>query len=124
MPFPDQTSKPTFFVGLNENPPENNCRPSVDVLFRSVSTHYGNNVLAVIMTGMGDDGCRGVGAVKRCGGEVIAESEETAVIFGMPQQAIRSGSVDHILPLNEIPTAIQSRLTRDSENVARRRGPQ
>ena len=82
--------------------------PSVDRLFESAAKNFGSDLLAVVLTGMGDDGRNGAIAVKRSGGRVIAESEETAVIFGMPQQAIRSGSVDLILPLGEIPTAIQS----------------
>ncbi len=82
--------------------------PSVDRLFESAAKNLGSDVLAVVLTGMGDDGRNGAVAIKRSGGRVIAESEETAVIFGMPQQAIRSGSVDMILPLGEIPTAIQS----------------
>jgi two-component system chemotaxis response regulator CheB len=82
--------------------------PSVDRLFRSAAKHFGSDLLAVVLTGMGDDGKRGVLAVKESGGQVIAESEETAVIFGMPQQAIRSGAVDHVLALGDIPAAIQS----------------
>ena len=61
----------------------------------------------VLLTGMGDDGRRGVRAVKDCGGSVIAESESSAVIFGMPQQAIRTGAVDLVLPLSDVATAIQ-----------------
>ncbi len=87
--------------------------PSVDRLFESAAKHFGPQLLAVVLTGMGDDGRRGVEAVKRAGGTVIAESEETAVIFGMPQQAIRTGCVDCVLPLGEIPTAIQSGLAGD-----------
>ena len=67
----------------------------------------------MVLTGMGDDGRSGVMSVKQGGGTVIAESEETAVIFGMPQQAIRTGAVDLVLPLNEIPTAIQSGARRE-----------
>ncbi len=82
--------------------------PSVNRLFESAAKQYGSNLLAVILTGMGDDGREGARAVKECGGNVIAESEETAVIFGMPQQAILAGAVDEVLPLHEIPKAIQS----------------
>lgn len=81
--------------------------PSVDRLFESAAKHRGSELLAVVLTGMGDDGCRGVQTVKECGGRVIAESESTAVIFGMPQQAIRSGAVDAVLPLPELAAAIQ-----------------
>ena len=80
--------------------------PSVDRLFLSAAKHYGRSLVALVLTGMGDDGRKGVKAVKDAGGYVVAESEETAVIFGMPQQAIRTGSVDSVLPLHEIAASI------------------
>jgi two-component system chemotaxis response regulator CheB len=101
-----------------ESEPTDKYTPSVDRLFESAAKHFGSDLLAVVLTGMGDDGRNGVTAVKACGGTVIAESEETAVIYGMPQQAIRSGAVDLVLPLHDIPTAIQSGVARD--NVHRR----
>lgn len=82
--------------------------PSVDRMFASAAKHFGADLLAVVLTGMGDDGRRGTAAVKEAGGNVIVESEETAVIFGMPSQAIRGGAVDAVLPLSEIAPAIQS----------------
>jgi two-component system chemotaxis response regulator CheB len=87
--------------------PGDKYTPSVDRLFRSAAKHYGSDLLALVLTGMGDDGCQGVTAVKESGGSVIAESESTAVIFGMPRQAIRTGAVDLVLPLGEVATAIQ-----------------
>jgi len=81
--------------------------PSVDRLFESAAKHFGANLLAVVLTGMGDDGQSGVRSVNLAGGSVIAESESTAVIFGMPRQAIRTGLVDQVLPLGEIAAAIQ-----------------
>jgi two-component system chemotaxis response regulator CheB len=81
--------------------------PSVDRLFESAAKHLGADLLAVVLTGMGDDGRSGVRSVNLAGGSVIAESESTAVIFGMPQQAIRTGLVDRVLPLGEIAAAIQ-----------------
>ena len=81
--------------------------PSVDRLFESCAKAYGADLLAVVLTGMGADGCRGVLAVKQSGGRVIAESEQTAVIPGMPQQVIRTGAVDQVLPLFEIAAAIR-----------------
>ena len=96
--------------------------PSVDRLFRSAAKHYGSDLLSVVLTGMGDDGKKGVLAVKEAGGRVIAESEETAVIFGMPQQAIRAGVVDEVLPLHEVPRAIQSGVARDGSKAAMGRG--
>ena len=86
--------------------------PSVDRLFESAAKHFGAELLAVVLTGMGDDGRKGVLAVKGCGGSVVAESESTAVIFGMPQQAIRTGAVDAVLPLGEVATAIQRGVRR------------
>ena len=80
--------------------------PSVDRLFSSAAKSYGRDLVAVVLTGMGDDGCLGVCDVKQAGGSVLAESEETAVIFGMPQQAIRSGAVDRVLPLREIAASL------------------
>ncbi len=80
--------------------------PCVDRLFESAAAHFGADLVAVVLTGMGDDGRRGAAAVKRAGGRVIAESERTAVIFGMPQQAIRTGAVDRVLSLDEISAAL------------------
>ena len=82
--------------------------PSADRLFTTASKVAGDRVIAVVLTGMGDDGRRGVVAVKECGGHVIAESEQTAVIHGMPQQAIRTGAVDSVLSLHEMAAAIQT----------------
>jgi two-component system chemotaxis response regulator CheB len=80
--------------------------PSVDRLFRSGAKQFGADLVAVVLTGMGDDGARGVVAVKQSGGTVVAESEESAVVFGMPCQAIRTGAVDSVLPLSQIAAAI------------------
>ena len=95
--------------------------PSVDRLFESAAKAFGADLLAVVLTGMGDDGRRGVLAVKENGGRVLAESEDTAVIHGMPLQAIRSGAVDVVLPLGEVATAIQRGVGRDAAwNVSAR----
>lgn len=83
--------------------------PSVDRLFRSAAKVCGPELLALVLTGMGDDGREGVQAVKRAGGQVIAEAEETAVVFGMPKQAIRTGVVDAVLPLEAIGPALRGR---------------
>ena len=82
--------------------------PSVDRLFRSAAKAFGPNLQALVLTGMGNDGRAGVRDVKQQGGTVVAESEQTAVIFGMPAQAIQTGSVDAVLPLGEIGKVIQS----------------
>jgi two-component system chemotaxis response regulator CheB len=79
----------------------------VDRLFASAAKNVGGNLLAIVLTGMGDDGKEGARQVKEAGGRVIAESEETAVIYGMPKQVVNAGLADRVLPLNEIPAAIQ-----------------
>ncbi len=106
---------------LLESVPEDKYTPSIDRLFDSAAKHVGAELLGVVLTGMGSDGRKGVSSVKLGGGSVIAESEATAVIFGMPQQAIRSGAVDQILPLEEIAAAILAgRLpTAEGENSER-----
>ncbi len=80
--------------------------PSVDRLFASAAKAYGPRLLAIVLTGMGDDGREGARQVKAAGGRVIAESEETAVIYGMPKQVANAGLADRVLPLQEIPDAI------------------
>jgi two-component system chemotaxis response regulator CheB len=96
--------------------------PSVDRLFQSAAKCFGKDVLAVVLTGMGDDGRAGVASVSEAGGKVIAESEDTAVIFGMPQQAIRTGVVDQVLSLNEIATAIESGIGSEQARTSGRKG--
>ena len=91
-------------------------------MFESAAKHFGSDLLAVVLTGMGDDGRRGVQRVKEHGGCVIAESEETAVIFGMPQRAIRTGLVDAVLPLHEIAPAIQSGIEDSESGTTHRKG--
>src|SRR6185503_6415254 len=81
--------------------------PSVDRLFKSASEACGERMIAVIMTGMGDDGREAIREVHERGGKTIAESSETAIIFGMPAEAIKTGAVDEVLPLPEIPAAIR-----------------
>jgi two-component system chemotaxis response regulator CheB len=96
--------------------------PSVDRLFESAAKAFGGDVLAVVLTGMGDDGRRGVQAIKEAGGGVIAESEKSAVIFGMPQQAIRTGVVDQVLALSEIATAIEMGVGSAKARIPSRKG--
>jgi len=81
--------------------------PSVDRLISSASEACGERLVAVIMTGMGDDGAQAIRRVRERGGRTIAESAQTAIIFGMPNEAIKTGCVDQVLPLGEIPRAIQ-----------------
>jgi len=86
-------------LALNQGMPENSCRPAVDVLFRSVVQIYGCNVLAVILTGMGQDGLRGCEDIKENGGTVFAQDEATSVVWGMPGFVARTGLADKILPI-------------------------
>ena len=85
--------------------------PSVDRLFRSASEACRERLVAVILTGMGDDGADAIRAVRERGGRTIAESSESAIIFGMPAEAIKTGAVDEVLPLAQIPTALRKMCT-------------
>lgn len=87
---------------LNQDPPENSCRPAADVLFRSVAQVFGPHALAVVMTGMGQDGFRGCEAIKLAGGQVIVQDELTSVVWGMPGIVARNGLADKVLPLPQI----------------------
>ncbi|MDR7420708.1 MAG: chemotaxis response regulator protein-glutamate methylesterase, partial [Armatimonadota bacterium] len=89
-------------VDLTQTPPENSCRPSVDVLFRSVAALFGPGALAVVLTGMGEDGTRGARAIRDAGGQVLAQDEATSVVWGMPGQVVRAGLADRVLPLDLI----------------------
>ncbi|ANQ83490.1 chemotaxis-specific methylesterase [Azoarcus olearius] len=95
-----------YTVEVVDGPLVNRHRPSVDVLFRSCAKFAGRNALGVIMTGMGDDGARGLKEMREAGARTVAEDESTCVVFGMPKEAIRLGGVDEILPLDRIPAAI------------------
>jgi two-component system chemotaxis response regulator CheB len=93
---------------LSDDPPENCCRPSVDYLFRSVANHFPAKALAVILTGMGEDGAAGLRLLKQGGATVIAQDEASCVVFGMPKAAIEAGVVDLVLPLNNMAERITS----------------
>lgn len=95
---------------LNEDPPENSCRPAVDVLFRSVAEIYQDTTLGVIMTGMGKDGLRGCEQICDAGGEIIVQDEESSVVWGMPGYVAQAGLADKILPLNQIASEINRRV--------------
>ncbi len=101
-----------FFTRVNDDPPERNCRPSVDYLFRSLSNTYGRNAMGIIMTGMGDDGTRGCRLLKRLGCPIVAQEESSCVIYGMPRQVVEAGLADAVTPLGEIHEIIQQAGTR------------
>ncbi len=86
----------------------NFVRPSADLLFESVAAAYGERAIAVVLTGTGHDGSMGVTAIKQRGGTVIAQDESSSEFFGMPSAAIRTGTVDFVLALDEIPNALQT----------------
>lgn len=91
-----------YFVEIKHGPLVSRHRPSVDVLFRSAARYAGKNVVGVIMTGMGDDGARGMLEMKEAGAYNIAQDEASSVVFGMPNEAIKRGGVDKVLPLGRI----------------------
>jgi two-component system chemotaxis response regulator CheB len=94
------------FMHLNEDPPENSCRPAVDVLFRSAATVYGQSLLAVVLTGMGYDGLRGAEDIIRSNGAVLVQDEDTSVIWGMPGAIAQADLAEKVLPLGSIPDEI------------------
>jgi len=98
------------FVRTDPGPPENSCRPSVDVLFRSAAEVYGSHVLAVLMTGMGQDGLDGCKKIREAGGQILVQDEASSVVWGMPRLAAEAGIVDQILPLSELGQAIVRRV--------------
>ena len=93
-------------LALNQRAPVNFLRPSADVLLQSVASSYRTRAIAVILTGTGNDGAKGVQAIKQRGGRVIAQDQSTAECFGMPQSAIQTGVVDWILPLEKMAIAL------------------
>lgn len=93
-------------IKITDDAPENNCKPSVDYLFRSVADHYVGRATGVIMTGMGSDGTAGLKLLKNNGATIIAQDESTCVVFGMPKEPIESGIADVVAPLDQIATEI------------------
>jgi len=91
---------------LSDEAPFNGHRPSVDVLFRSVATEFGDRSLAVLMTGMGEDGAAGMGAIRRAGGLTVAQSESSCVVFGMPRAAIERGYALQVVDLQDMPNLL------------------
>jgi two-component system, chemotaxis family, protein-glutamate methylesterase/glutaminase len=96
------------YAQLSNAAPENHCRPAADPLFRSVAAVYGPSTLAVVLTGMGEDGCRGCDTVRRRGGRVIVQDEASSVVWGMPGAVVSAGLANHVLPLNQIATRIST----------------
>ncbi len=95
-----------YQVGVIDGPPVNRHKPSVDVLFRSVANCAGPAATGIIMTGMGDDGARGMKEMAEAGAHTVAQDEKSCVVFGMPKVAIELGAVKDVLPLDRIHEAI------------------
>jgi len=93
-------------VKVKDGPLVTRHKPSVDVLFRSVAKYAGANALGILMTGMGDDGARGLKEMHEVGAPTVAQDAESCVVYGMPAEAVKLGAVDHILPLQHIPAMI------------------
>ena len=102
---------------LSDEPRENGHRPSVDVLFKSLAEEFGANGMAVLMTGMGEDGAHGMGAVKAAGGMTIAQSEDSCVVFGMPKAAIERGFAVRVVGLDALANTVQAQCAPDRKGV-------
>jgi two-component system chemotaxis response regulator CheB len=97
-------------ITLDRGPPENSCRPAVDVLFASVADAYGSAALGVVLTGMGKDGLAGCGRIRAAGGRVLVQDEQTSVVWGMPGFVAGAGLAEEVLPLGEIALAVIKRV--------------
>lgn len=104
-------------VELDRGPEVCYLRPSVDVMFFSVAEAAGASAIAVLLTGMGTDGARGMAALRQAGGATIAQDEASSVVYGMPREALRLGAAETVAPLSNIPTLL-TRLTRQPRSVA------
>ena len=98
-------------LALDDGPPENSCRPAVDVLFRSAAATHGSGTLAVVLTGMGKDGYEGARLVREAGGQVLAQDEPTSVVWGMPRFVVEGGLADAVLPLDAVAAEIAQRVS-------------
>ena len=101
-------------IQITDDPPVNNCRPAVDYLFRSVAEHFPGRAMAVILTGMGNDGTQGLRLLKQNGCFAIAQDEPSCVVYGMPKAAVEAGLVDTVLPLDAIAGCIAANLRREA----------
>ncbi|MEM8866013.1 MAG: chemotaxis response regulator protein-glutamate methylesterase [Planctomycetota bacterium] len=89
-------------IEITNDPPERNCKPAADYLFRSIASIYGAKSLGVVLTGMGDDGTLGAQAIKKAGGTIIAQDEQSCVVYGMPKSIVENGLADCVAPLDQI----------------------
>ncbi|MCU1373956.1 MAG: cheB [Actinomycetia bacterium] len=105
-----RTPGSTPVIALTNDPPENSCRPAVDPLMRSAVAAYGSGVLAIILTGMGQDGLHGCEAVAGAGGRILVQDEQTSVVWGMPGYVAKAGLADRALPLDDLAIEITRRV--------------
>jgi two-component system chemotaxis response regulator CheB len=105
-----EKSAENYRIKLNQEPPENSCRPAVDVLFRSVVESHGAGTLAVVLTGMGQDGFRGCERIHEVGGQILVQDEASSVVWGMPGYVAKAGFADQVLPLNQLAAEIVRRV--------------
>jgi two-component system chemotaxis response regulator CheB len=103
---------------IRSGPPVHSCRPSADVLFESVAASYGAAAVGVLLTGMGEDGARGLLAMRQAGALTIAQDEQSSIVYGMPGSAASLGAAVRVLPLGEIPRAVIQALARPPERCA------
>lgn len=99
-----------IIIKLNQNPPENFCRPAADPMLRALSGIYGSHLLTVVLTGMGSDGCEGAKEVVNRGGSVIAQNEASCVVYGMPRAVVEAGICKSVLPLSDIPAFLVTQI--------------
>jgi two-component system chemotaxis response regulator CheB len=107
-------------LALNQEPPVNSCRPSVDVLFRSATDVYGPGVLAVVLTGMGEDGLRGCECVRAAGGQVLVQDQASSVVWSMPGAVAQAGLADQVLPLKHLGPEVLRRVQQSGPGGSQR----
>lgn len=110
-----QVKQSKVIIELSDAPKENSCRPSADVMFRSLADVYGSKAIALVLTGMGVDGQSGCEYLKHRGGVVLAQDEDSSTVWGMPKAVIKAGLADEVLPLSGIATLFNSRFRKIKE---------
>jgi two-component system, chemotaxis family, protein-glutamate methylesterase/glutaminase len=105
-------------IAIDQAPPENSCRPAVDVLFRSVAAAFGPAALAVVLTGMGQDGLRGCQQVREQAGQIVVQDQASSVVWGMPGFVAKAGLAQAVLPLSHIAAEVLRRISRLSNDGA------
>ena len=96
-----------YLLHFDDGPEVNGCKPSVDVFFFSVADVMNKNVIGIILSGMGEDGVKGISRLKKKGARTIAQDAETSIVWGMPGAAVQAGVIDEVLPLNAIPVRLK-----------------